>query len=148
MNEDYVSYELAKKLKECGFDEPCRHCYIVDKNTESNVEFTEYASKSKWNGARIGGLKYPYKHISVPSLYAAQKWLREKWDLHIDVYPIADCSLDADGQVCEEWNYWTFDIMHVMSTRKIVEDEEQYGSYEEALSAGLSVALELIKKVE
>lgn len=81
MKEDYVSYEIALKLKECGFDEPCRHCYVVDKNTESNVEFTEYASKSKWNGARIGGLKYPYKHISVPSLYAAQKWLREKREL-------------------------------------------------------------------
>lgn len=26
-NEDYVSYELALKLKECGFDEPCDHYY-------------------------------------------------------------------------------------------------------------------------
>lgn len=34
MKEDYVSYELAKKLKECGFDEPCDHIYLCDRNTD------------------------------------------------------------------------------------------------------------------
>lgn len=45
MNEDYVDYQTALALKKCGFDEPCRCCYIADKNTESNAEFTEYASR-------------------------------------------------------------------------------------------------------
>ena len=30
MNEDFVSYELAVKLKECGFNEPCDHYYAYD----------------------------------------------------------------------------------------------------------------------
>lgn len=84
-NEDYVSYELALKLKACGFDEPCRCCYVVDKDSESNIEFTEYASRSEWNSAKVGGLKYPYKHISAPLLFHAQKWLREKKGIAINV---------------------------------------------------------------
>ena len=30
ITEDYVSYEVAKLLKEKGFDEPCYTCYIDD----------------------------------------------------------------------------------------------------------------------
>lgn len=137
MNEDYVSYELAVKLKECGFDEPCDHYY----NGHGNLN--RYADTDRINRNTNG---HHTPSCSAPTLAHAQKWLREKWDWHIDVSPAADCSLDADGQVCEEWNYWAFDIMHVISTRRIVESMEQYGSYEEALSAGISAAQELIKK--
>lgn len=142
-HEDYASYELAVKLKTCGFDEPCLTFY------DANKELGRALDPDNFNhlGETYQG-EWFTDTISAPTLWHAQKWLREKWDLHIDVYPVADCSLDADGQVCEEWNYWTFDIMHVMSTRKIVEDKEQYGSYEEALTDGISTALELIKKGE
>ena len=38
-NEDYVSYELALKLKECGFDEPCDHYYTNGyANPDPNAE--------------------------------------------------------------------------------------------------------------
>ena len=137
---DYCSYELSKVLKAAGFDEPC---------------IAQWACEPDGKPILLGSTAFVFSNaelkgrdVTAPLLFHAQKWLREKWDLHIDVFPVADCSLDADGQVCEECNYWTFDIMHVISTRKIVEDEEQYGSYEEALSEGIKSALELIKKGE
>lgn len=137
---DFCSYELSKRLKDCGFDEPCIAQWACEPNGKPIlVGSTAFV----FSNAELKG-----RDVTAPLLFHAQKWLRENWDLHIDVYPIADCSLDADGQVCEEWNYWTFDIMHVISARKIVENEEQYGSYEEVLSAGISAALELIKKGE
>lgn len=144
MNEDYVSYELAKKLKECGFDEPCRHSYVVDKNTESNVEFTEYASKSKWNGARIGGLKYPYKHISVPSLYAAQKWLREKRGYIVAKHPEGEFLKAERTYKHTGWNYSIIrigknDIMAPGPIGKV-----PIAKYEQALAKGIAHALELI----
>lgn len=144
MNEDYVSYELAVKLKACGFDEPCDYYYCAFDN-ETDARFWNIHPAQSQNGFTNPNGKVI---ADAPTLAHAQKWLREKWDWHIDVSPAADCSLDADGQVCEEWNYWAFDIMHVISTRRIVESMEQYGSYEEALSAGITVALELIKKGE
>lgn len=140
MNEDYVSYELAVKLKAAGFDEPCIAQWTCEPDGKPIlVGSTAFV----FDNAQLKG-----RDVTAPLLYQAQKWLREKWDWHIDVSPTADCSLDADGQVCEEWNYWAFDIMHVISTRRIVESTDQYGSYEEALSAGISAALELIKEGE
>lgn len=137
---DYASYELAQKLKTCGFDEPCIAQWACEPDGKPMlVGSTAFV----FSNAKLKG-----RDVTAPLLYHAQKWLREKWDWHIDVSPAADCSLDADGQVCEEWNYWAFDIMHVISTRRIVESIEQYGSYEEALSAGISAALELIKEGE
>lgn len=144
MNEDFVSYDLALKLKECGFDEPCDHFYCAFDN-ETDVRFWSIHPAQSQNGFTNPDGKVI---ADAPTLAHAQKWLREKWDLHIDVYPIAGYMFDADDQICEEWNYWTFDIVHVMSTRKIVVDEEQYGSYEEALTEGIKSALELIKKGE
>ena len=140
--EDYVSYPLALALKKAGFDWKCDHYYCAFAN-ETDVRFWSIHPAQSQNGLRI-----PKDTVvaDAPTLWQAQKWLREKWDWHIDVFPAADCSLDADGQVCEEWNYWDFDIMHVISTRKIVESEERYDSFEQALSAGIAAALELIEQ--
>lgn len=132
---DFCPYELSKKLKECGFDEPCRYCYIVDKDTETLVEFTEYASRSKWNSAEVGGSKYPYKHISAPSLWQAQKWLREKG--------IA-VSVQANEIQGELW--YSADIITTKGINELVDGGFDYMGYEAALSAGLSAALELIEQ--
>lgn len=134
---DYCNYDLSLALKACGFYETCDHVYCKWFLKDTDVELLP---KEERNGCHICA--------DAPTLWQAAKWLREKWDLHIDVYPVAGYMFDADDQICEEWNYWTFDIMHVMSTRKIVVDEEQYGSYEEALTEGIKSALELITKGE
>lgn len=136
-NENYCSYELSKALKSCGFDEPCRCCYVVDKDSESNIELTEYASRSEWNSAKVGGLKYPYRHISAPLLYHAQKWLREKG--------IA-VSVQANEIQGELW--YSADIITTKGINELVDGGFDYMGYEAALSAGLSAALELIKKGE
>lgn len=133
MNEDYCSYEISKALKACGFDEPCRCCYVVDKDTESNIKFTEYASRSEWNSAKVGGLKYPCKHISAPSLYAAQKWLREVKRISIRVSYIP---YDKG---------WFVDWLN-LDSEEFDDTGATFATYEEALADGISVALELMEQ--
>lgn len=134
MNEDYVSYELALALKACGFDEPCRCCYAVDKDTESNIKFAEYASRHRWNSVGVGGSKYPYKHISAPTLWHAQKWLREKKELYVN------CFWNAKGQ---RWQ------PHCQRMNEVQGEPIGYAeSYEGGLSTAITAALELIKKGE
>lgn len=130
---DYCSYELSKALKACGFDEPCRYCYIVDKDTETLVEFTEYASRSKWNSAEVGGSKYPYKHISAPSLWQAQKWLREKHHISVRVSYI------------HYHKVWFADWLN-LDSGEFDDTDATFATYEEALADGISVALELIEQ--
>lgn len=134
-NEDYASYELAKKLKACGFDEPCRCCYVVNKDTESDIEFTEYTSRSEWNSAKVGGLKYPYKHISAPTLAHAQKWLREKKGIAINV-------IAHDGGA---YDYDIVFLPNAVDCDYPIDRATFSRTYEEALSEGIAAALELIE---
>lgn len=142
MNEDYCSYELSKALKAAGFDEPCGCCYIVDKDTESDIECTEYAAKIKWNSAKIGGSKHPYKYISAPNLAVAHKWLREKKGIAINAIAHEGGRYHTERIILPNCMIPESRDWYVETTTPMVY------SYEQALSEGIKSALELIKKVE
>ena len=70
-NEDYVSFETAKLLKEKGFDW-YTYAYYEDEN---NPNINLRASKAiNWNKTEF---------ISKPTLQMAMKWLREAHDVTI-----------------------------------------------------------------
>lgn len=138
---DYVSYDLALKLKACGFDEPCDHYYNIGFKNDTDMH---YAIDKDYNDVS--------EHCcSAPLLYHAQKWLRENLLLHIGANPaiptlkwqfyIDDLNQQInpyDGELMTRWD----DDMQEKA------DERLYDSYECALSAGIASALELIKKGE
>ena len=76
INEDYVSFETAKLLKEKGFDEYCPLWYNLDKPIEGPFFYKEigwYGHNSyDYNGKRI---------VSAPTLQMAMKWLRVEHDI-------------------------------------------------------------------
>ena len=71
IQEDYVSFETAKLLKEKGFDEECYTCYVID-------EIQHYDYKSR-NSELIEGV------ISAPTQQMAMRYLREVHN--IDIFP-------------------------------------------------------------
>lgn len=138
MNEDYVSYELALKLKECGFDEPC---------------IAEWACEPDGKPILLGSTAFVFSNaelkgrdVTAPLLYQAQKWLREKHDIHIQIEAVMQ----------KQWTYTLVDTaplsdMYGEWHDRIPEDREGYpqiSTYEQALSDGIASALELIKKGE
>lgn len=116
---DYVSLEVAKLLKERGFDE---ECYLA-----IGVNFYEgrYIARSK-------NSQLPRDIYSKPSLYEAQKWLREKRSMEVSV---AYCRNRAS------WYYWA-------GLLTCTDEEVKFGfnfqSYVKALNAGILEALKLI----
>lgn len=131
MNEDYVSYKLALKLKECGFDEPCRDFYWTSDGTFKHTD--ELVHK---NSLSCGTM------VAAPLLYHAQKWLREKKGIDVLVY---NCACGYLWEVSKATNGTGLILFDEKG------DDENSGcwtSYECALSAGISAALELIKKGE
>lgn len=131
--EDYVSLEVAKKLKGKGFNELC-HCYYCN-------------DENKCYRAPLS--KFDYELLSdrdflMPSLYDAQKWLRNKHKLHVDVGMCNNYSTNADGEICHVWAVWTFSIYHTTSMIYDCEHLGEYDTYEEALNAGILEALKLI----
>ena len=135
--EDYVSYPVALALKKAGFDEPCDHFF------DGHGNLNRYGDTDRINRNTNG---HHTPSCSAPSLYHAQKWLRDKKRIAINV--------DAhDG------DFYTWEAVFLSNASQDVVIEaslsakfslyvEKYGSYEQALSAGIAAALELIKKGE
>lgn len=128
--DDYVSIEVAKMLKEKGFNEICPACY-------RNEKFMGIVS---WNEADMFGGDF----YSAPTLYDAQKWLREKHQLHVDVGMSSDYSTDADGIKCDEWFFWCFGLYYTTSLQHLCDCEVEFDTYEEALNAGILESLNYI----
>ncbi len=126
--EDYVSLEVAKLLKEKGFDEDCMAFYTRDGLFECN----SYINTNV--------LKHP-----TPTLYEAQKWLRDRHKIHISVGMCSDYSTNADGDICDEWTFWAFSTYYTTTLHHIHDCFGEYDTYEEALNAGILEALKLIE---
>ena len=71
ITEDYVSFEIAKLLKEKKFLEPCRHYYFT------NGTFARTYGPKHRNPLNVNT-------YSAPTLQMAMKWLREVHKLHIE----------------------------------------------------------------
>lgn len=80
--EDYVSLEVAKLLKEKGFREPCNAIYYVNRSGNSSLQIMFCLNEFEYLSKHNDGFQYEYL---APSLYEAQKWLRNKHQLHISV---------------------------------------------------------------
>jgi len=79
MEKEFVSYELALKLKELGFKERCLTYYGEDK-------------PMIYDGVTIHGWDHNTSFLnwtSRPTFSQAFRWFREKYDLHslIGIYP-------------------------------------------------------------
>lgn len=140
MNEDFVSYELAVALKAAGFDEPCDK-WIASKSfsyyDEDECCDHNAVIRKGWLISPKQKERYDQEALPYLSLWQAQKWLREKG--------IA-VSVQANEIQGELW--YSADIITKKGINELVDGGFDYMSYEAALSAGISAALELIKKGE
>lgn len=117
MNEDYCSYKLSLALKKCGFDWECDYYY------NGHGTFYKYAPTDVVNRNTNG---HHTPSCSAPTLWQAQKWLREKYNWHITVDAEYDCT----------WYY------HLVPIGGATEEGKQgFESYEDALSAGIADVL-------
>lgn len=119
-HEYYVSLEVAKLLKEAGFDWEC-----TDKYERSIIACR-------------------YEDYEKPTLEVAQRWLREVKHLDISIYydptiksqPYAYSIYDVE----EKFN----DILGIISPVTHSYSDGYFYTYEEAQEAGIKKALEII----
>lgn len=122
ITEDFVSFEIAKLLKEKGFDEPCRSVYeekILRVNTMCDYFNSELSS-----------------YVCAPTLQMAMKWLREVHKIDIDI--LSRLSLNADDDHC-----YSYVIKHQYDKyafKTYTDGEYQY--FEDAVEAALIYCLE------
>lgn len=73
---DLVNLQVARLLKAKGFNEVCDAGYFVGDNEIASLFFGTFQNKGE---CAVSG------HIAAPTLYDAQKWLREKHNIHITI---------------------------------------------------------------
>ena len=135
MENDYVSYKLALALKAFGFDEPC----IAQWACEPDGKPLLFGSTAfVFHNAELKG-----RDVVAPLLFHAQKWLREVKGIDVLVWNCA-CGYG--------WEISKADPQSRGTTLKFYDDNGEdrdsgmWLTYENALSAGITVALELIEQ--
>ena len=122
ITEDYVSFEVAKLLKEKGFDEYCGY----------------YSSDGEYWGYCV------YNHrgkdyISAPTLQMAMKWLREVHNLVVSVEP----EINTDSELDLFYVFKIFEIKDTL-TQLIYNGYELCDSYEQACEMAIKYCLEIL----
>lgn len=118
--EDYVSLEVAKLLKEKGFDEPYFYFYHNSELYTLNGDIVCSECDNIHDG-----IIYP-----APTLYEVQKRLREGHNIHI-IIGVDD--LD-----------WWYQLCSADGIGAITDSHAGFKCYEEALNEGILKALKLI----
>ena len=118
LSEDYCSYKLAKLLQEKNFKQPC----LVEYHLRGDI----LAEKAAGNF---------YSDIGVPT-YTHQKiykWLRLNHKVVIVITP-------NDKNTC-----WRYKLKIGVPLKFYLGESQPYKSYEEAMEAALTMALDNIK---
>ena len=77
ITENYVSFEIAKLLKEKGFNEPCLMCYTSDGKLGNYGHYRSYKNSDVFS-------------LTAPTIQMAMKWLREVHNIDIIAPPQYD----------------------------------------------------------
>lgn len=123
--EDYVSLEIAKFLKEKGFNELCGYYFHTTGVLHDSCH------------QKMSNSQLLENWVSCPSLYQVQKWLRDKHNIHITIGNSAsgywwELSKTDNGTTIYDYNY------------SGPNDGGKWDTYEDALSFGILEALKRI----
>ena len=135
ITEDYVSFEVAKLLKEKGFDGDT-NCYYIEGSVDKNLYYSPIRNN---HNKRITNNEFDIQididscKISAPTLQMAMKWLRKNHQIFIRpntsfLYPI-------------KWYAEIFCYGDNLKTQQDVKTE-YYDSPEEACEAAIKYCLE------
>lgn len=123
MNEDFAPFELAVKLKEKGFDEPCYGYYHCNGGNDS-FELCGNGDRDFLNS------KNQYR-VAAPTISQVLKWLREEKK----VFVLIDICTDLTFY----YEIWGIEIaLHPLEYVPF----QKYQSYEKAALAGIEYVLD------
>jgi len=129
VKEAYVSFEVAKLLKEKGFNE---FCYTYYDNIDNSINRFD-------KGLHFNNTSYPWgvpydvskakKYIVAPTQQMTMAWLREK-NISIELSVVRS-------------HYWVYTIYEILNNKvKELYNDGGFNSYEDAVEAALKYTLE------
>ena len=123
INEDFCSYEVAKLLKEKGFEGDINAYYHIWDNGNKVCSVQEFSHSEA-----------PHLYIPAPTHQMAMKWLREVHKLHITI--LWDCG------ACIGKNSFCYHIDRIDNYEDKGYNKIGFDSNEEAVETALKYCLE------
>lgn len=121
MGNQYISYSLAVLAKENGYDHINTYCYDPECRDRSHL----YRWCDEHNCSTEDRMN---RLIPAPTQAGLQRWIREKLEIHIEIY----CNASGWGWILTKING---------TVLKEITDDCFFHTYEEALETGLDEAL-------
>lgn len=140
MEKEFVTYEIALKLKELGFNGECFSAYILDFDTNLPVlHIYQEEEEEYWKIEDIGFI------CDAPLWQQAIDWLRTNNSLYLEVYPF---SFNKLGEI--EWTYSLYEVTEdwrIFGRKggETPDDILEFPSYEKAREAGVIFIIEWIR---
>lgn len=125
MQNDFISYPLALRLKALGYDEPCFGYYdhtIKELDTISS-DVCERLCKH-------------HTHIKAPTFSQAFRWFREKYGVSVYISPLEDGSA---------FYHMVYTNINVPYSNRICSLPSKWNTYEEAELACLEKLIEIVE---
>lgn len=138
IEEDYISFKIAKLLKEKGFNEVCRTWYFGEDRVNNNILIPKdkllFASDI-YNGAKKNSCIGHSSAVTAPTLQMATKWLRVVHKIDLCVFP---CYYDycLHGYECK-----------IYKNKEVLCSLTGFKNYEEAMDAALLLVLDKDSKI-
>lgn len=142
---NYVNFEIAKLLKEIGFDVPTKmmivkfdkdYIYDEDPNHQESHKKGEIRVYDIYN---INSQNEDYAY-SLPHLYNTQEWLRNQYNIHIE--PI----INKKQKQINIWNYKIINIETGTQINNIPNDNCE--TYNDAMIEAIKYACNIIKNMK
>jgi hypothetical protein len=129
MNNEFVSYEIALKLKELGYNEPClTYYYELTSNLRTHLAID---IRNAWTYS--GNKKLGF--TLAPLYQQVFKWLRNKYDINFSI-----------NTIYSKYNENTSKkYSGVIDNKTVFTNVGFYDTYEEAELAGLQKMIEIIE---
>ena len=151
----YCNYETCVALKELGYNQ---YTSLRSYAGKGGVRLWDFDGEPNYKEGELIALSDMYdiprdgNEVAAPSLYEAQKWLREK-EIYVSVIPEYNEFRPVKGVKYRlEVAHWKDDDFGYETIEWLDEEEPHvvccFDSYEEALLEGINVALNVLKEKE
>ena len=133
ITEDYVSFEVAKLLKDKGFQQLKNNCGYFTTEMVYSIDIDD-DGKHHFAHQYPAGVYDKDKYIAAPTHQMAMKWLREVHGLSVEIF-----SIKGTSNVCPV--FWKGNVVKLLTQDRAF-NGELVGSYEEAVEAAIKYCLE------
>ena len=141
-SKDYCDYDTCVALKELGYKVPTSAYYIPNNNQlifVSNPFRGGYVIDCFYSHNSLPKDVMTANYIDAPTLWEAQKWLREEKDIDLAVY---------SGKGKDNDRIWVCNFVMEKTVYQLTHEGivvKTFSSYEEALSEGIKEAVKILK---